>query len=187
MFAKVAVFFFLILAFCFCFRKEEQKAEDGKQLMRLLDENKFDEAIDFSLKLSKKYPKDSGYIATTSAIYHGLGNDEKAREYILQAIEIEPNSGSNHANLGFIYYKKKDFKRALPPLSKGLELGGYSDPCKLTYAIGACSYELNDLENAAGTLLAFIQKCNEIKGNEIYLTDAKEILLDIDKKIKKRK
>ncbi|XDD46711.1 tetratricopeptide repeat protein [Leptospira sp. WS39.C2] len=153
----------IILLFVFFFMdcmKDERELETSN-LKQYFDEGNYSKAIQYSEFLMKKYPSSkSGYLTMISVAYSEMGDLEKTKMYLKKAIEADTTLGENYANLGVIYFNENQFKEALPFMLEGIEKGGYKDPCALVYAIGICYSKLGEVENAAGSFLAFLSRCD---------------------------
>lgn len=101
----------------------EDEREQVQELLALIGEGSFDEAIERIARLRTD--------ASTAVYEFLLGNihfqadrlDEAAAAY-LEAVRKYPNFRRAWKNLGLIRVKQQDFASALPALSKVIELGG---------------------------------------------------------------
>lgn len=73
---------------------------------------------------------------------HNLNDDEKARKYFEEAIKLNPNSASDHYNLGNIYLGGNFYALAAEAYRKALALG--VDSPVLRYKLGSAYFNLRN-------------------------------------------
>ena len=105
--------------------------------------------------LDPKNPNRLKYLGSTYA--HIGRNLEEADLLIKEALKFKPNDGYITDSLGWVYYKKGQFDKALEYIKKAVELVP-DDPIMLEH-MGDVYRKLNDKPNA----LKFYQKSLKIK------------------------
>ncbi len=116
------------------------------------------EAMRTVISLDPKHANALNYLGYT---YADLGmNLDEAERLIKEALKHKPNDGYITDSLGWVYYKKGDFGRALKYLKKAIELVP-DDPIMLEH-LGDAYLKLDDKPNA----LKFFQKSLKIKDKD---------------------
>jgi tetratricopeptide (TPR) repeat protein len=92
-------------------------------------------------------PKHSNALNYLGYTYADLGeNLDEAEQLILEALKYKPNDGYITDSLGWVYYKKGQFEKALEYLQKAIEIVP-DDPIMLEH-VGDVYLKLNDKTNA---------------------------------------
>ena len=92
-------------------------------------------------------PKHSNALNYLGYTYADLGqNLDEAEQLIKEALKYKPNDGYITDSLGWVYYKKGDFEKALKYLQKAVDLVP-DDPIMLEH-LGDAYLKLNDKVNA---------------------------------------
>jgi len=135
----------------------EQDPENSRFLFRLgvvYDKQKKKEAsIDAMRKVIALDPKNASALNYLGYTYADLGqNLDEAERLIMEALTHKPNDGYITDSLGWVYYKKGEYEKALQYLKKASELVP-EDPVILEH-VGDAYLKLNDRANA----LKYFQK-----------------------------
>jgi tetratricopeptide (TPR) repeat protein len=85
------------------------------------------------------------YVALGYA-YSRLGNQNKAKELFLAALELEPNNPYALRNLGALYGKETSYESAIQCLERSFAANPYD--ANTTYGLGMCYFNIGDLGNA---------------------------------------
>jgi Tfp pilus assembly protein PilF len=113
------------------------------------------EAMRKVISLDPKHANALNYLGYT---YADLGrNLDEAERLIKEALKYKPNDGYITDSLGWVYYKKGEFDKALIYLKKAVELVP-DDPIMLEH-MGDAYLKLNDRQNA----LKYYKKSLEVK------------------------
>ncbi|MCK5202823.1 MAG: tetratricopeptide repeat protein, partial [Desulfobacterales bacterium] len=92
-------------------------------------------------------PKHSNALNYLGYTYADLGkNLDEAERLILEALKYKPDDGYITDSLGWVYYKKGEFKKALEYLQKAIEIVP-DDPIMLEH-VGDAHLKLDDKTNA---------------------------------------
>jgi tetratricopeptide (TPR) repeat protein len=92
-------------------------------------------------------PKNASALNYLGYTYADLGqNLDEAEQLVLEALKYKPNDGYITDSLGWVYYKKGDYPKALHYLKKASELVP-DDPVILEH-VGDAYFKLNDKTNA---------------------------------------
>jgi tetratricopeptide (TPR) repeat protein len=120
--------------------------------------SKKEASMDAMRKVISLDPKHSNALNYLGYTYADLGkNLDEAERLILQALKYKPNDGYITDSLGWVYYKKGEFKKALEYLQKAIEIVP-DDPIMLEH-VGDVHLKLDDKTNA----LKFYKKSLENK------------------------
>ena len=113
------------------------------------------EAMRKVISLDPKHANALNYLGYT---YADLGrNLDEAERLIKEALKYKPNDGYITDSLGWVYYKKGEYDKALIYLKKAIELVP-DDPIMLEHT-GDAYLKLNDRENA----LKYYKKSLKVK------------------------
>jgi Tfp pilus assembly protein PilF len=113
------------------------------------------EAMRKVISLDPKHANALNYLGYT---YADLGqNLDEAERLIKEALKYKPNDGYITDSLGWVYYKKGEFDKAIIYLKKAVELVP-DDPIMLEH-VGDAYLKLDDRENA----LKYYKKSLEVK------------------------
>ena len=117
------------------------------------------------IELDPKHANALNYLGYT---YADLGqNLDEAERLIKEAMKHKPNDGYITDSLGWVYYKKGQFDKALLYLKRAVELVP-DDPIMLEH-IGDAYLKLNDRPNA----LKYYQKSLKVKGKDKEVLEEK--------------
>jgi tetratricopeptide (TPR) repeat protein len=120
--------------------------------------NKKDASMGAMRKVIELNPKHSNALNYLGYTYADLGkNLDEAERLILEALKYKPNDGYITDSLGWVYYKKGEFEKALEYLQKAIEIVP-DDPIMLEH-VGDAYLMLDDKTNA----LKFYKKSLENK------------------------
>ncbi|MCK5418990.1 MAG: tetratricopeptide repeat protein, partial [Desulfobacterales bacterium] len=109
--------------------------------------NKKEASIDAMRKVISLDPKHSNALNYLGYTYADLGkNLDEAERLILEALKYKPNDGYITDSLGWVYYKKGEFEKALEYLQKAIGIVP-DDPIMLEH-LGDAHLKLNDKTNA---------------------------------------
>jgi tetratricopeptide (TPR) repeat protein len=92
------------------------------QGQRLVDEGRYDQAIDLFYNQIRANPKDAGAWRELGVAFYEKGDLTKAEDALKQANNIRPDSRT-HLYLGLIYEKSQDYGRAIDAYRAALSLG----------------------------------------------------------------
>jgi len=110
-------------------------------------QKKKDASIAAMRKVIELDPKDANALNYLGYTYADLGqNLDEAERLVLEALKYKPNDGYITDSLGWVYYKKGEYEKALQVLKKAGELSK-EDPVVLEH-IGDTYLKLNDKANA---------------------------------------
>jgi tetratricopeptide (TPR) repeat protein len=100
-------------AYALSSRASERERLSIERSYALRIENDRDKAFRITQQIAEKFPKDKTVWYLLGS-YHDLKEDSESaiREYI-KALEMDPNFGSAHNNLGLLYARKGDFSKAI--------------------------------------------------------------------------
>ncbi|MFZ3048211.1 MAG: tetratricopeptide repeat protein [Desulfatirhabdiaceae bacterium] len=114
------------------------------------------EAMKTAIRLNPKNPNTLNYLGYT---YADMGkNLDEAEKLILDAMTYKPDDGYITDSLGWVYYQKGDYSRALIYLEKALNL--VPDDAAILEHLGDVHQKLNNTEKA----LEFYRRSLESKG-----------------------
>jgi tetratricopeptide (TPR) repeat protein len=114
------------------------------------------EAMKTAIRLNPKNPNTLNYLGYT---YADMGeNLDEAEKLILDAMTYKPDDGYITDSLGWVYYQKGDYSRALTYLEKALSL--VPDDAAILEHLGDVHQKLNNTEKA----LEFYRRSLESKG-----------------------
>jgi tetratricopeptide (TPR) repeat protein len=120
--------------------------------------NKKEASMDAMRKVISLDPKHSNALNYLGYTYADLGkNLDEAERLILEALKYKPNDGYITDSLGWVYYKKGEYEKALEYLQKAIGIVP-DDPIMLEH-LGDTHLKLNDKPNA----LKFYKKSLEYK------------------------
>lgn len=142
----------------------ESQEERKKELTELIKARKIEQAISLIKSEMEKYPRDDYYPSMLATMYLDLNENEEAYKMQLKAINLNPNNGHHHANLGFLFYKVGNCERAIPSFDMSLDLGGYQneeDDCTIFYANGVCYFAEKVPTKGKEFLMTFLEKCKK--------------------------
>lgn len=105
-------------------------------------------------------------------------NMDKAYEYLKMAIELSPENGYIRDSLGWYYYKKGEFKKALVEMNKAIKL--VTDDVAINKHMAIIYTDLKDFEKAK----EFIKKALSSAQTESDRKELVEALSDLEKKRK---
>jgi tetratricopeptide (TPR) repeat protein len=109
--------------------------------------NKKEASMDAMRKVISLDPKHSNALNYLGYTYADLGqNLDEAERLILEALKYKPNDGYITDSLGWVYYKKGEFEKALEYLQKAIGIVP-DDPIMLEH-LGDVYLKLNDKTNA---------------------------------------
>ena len=86
----------------------------------LISNGQYQDALDASLNLTKKYPKESMIHNITGACFAGLGQLASAINSYDKAIKINPDYAKAHYNLGSAYHELHEFDNAIKSYQSSL-------------------------------------------------------------------
>jgi Flp pilus assembly protein TadD len=110
-------------------------------------QKKKDASIAAMRKVIELDPKDANALNYLGYTYADLGqNLDEAERLVLEALKYKPNDGYITDSLGWVYYKKGEYEKALAYLKKAGELSN-EDPVIMEH-IGDTYLKLNDKANS---------------------------------------
>lgn len=119
MFKKVYVSF-LIITFSVCMSQTiveaasmSEKRLIHKKTMKLFEDKKYQDAIDFLLVEADKTPTDTDVLMMLSHAYKFLGEDSKAKEYLEKVLTIDPRIEIAYIGLALMADKFEEKERLL--------------------------------------------------------------------------
>ncbi|MDR1834211.1 MAG: tetratricopeptide repeat protein [Fusobacteriaceae bacterium] len=80
--------------------------------MNLYEKDQKHEALDEYLKAYRKTPKNATLVREIALLYGEFGDYDHALEYFQKAEKLEPGDRNTLENLGYLYHKKGDNKKA---------------------------------------------------------------------------
>ena len=101
---------------------QEPGPKGSQELNELIEHQKFDEAIQACLNLMDTYPTSAVLNINLGQCYFGLGQIEKAIEYLNKAVELQPNDPELYATLGVELINNGKYEQAIEYLKKALNL-----------------------------------------------------------------
>ena len=131
----------------------EQAESLVKSAYQLIDQKKYDEAIDLCNKAIKISPNYESAYGERGFAYSQKGQFDKAIADYSTAIKMSPYEALLYFNRGTSYYKKNDFDPAIQDFNKAIELSPsttnfYSTRCAAYFRKGQNSQALNDCSKA---------------------------------------
>jgi len=143
----------------------DQDPDNSRYLFRLgvvYDKHKKkDASIEVMRRVIALDPQNASALNYLGYTYADLGqNLDEAEQLILEALKFKPDDGFITDSLGWVYYKKGDYQKALHYLKKASEIVP-EDPVILEH-VGDAYLKLNDKPNA----LKYYQKAMTQRGKE---------------------
>jgi Flp pilus assembly protein TadD len=146
-------------------------------------QKKKDACIEAMRKAIELDPKDASALNYLGYTYADLGqNLDEAERLVLEALKHKPNDGYITDSLGWVYYQKGQFEKALQVLKKAAELAN-EDPVVLEH-VGDAYLKLNDKINALKYYQKSMAKREKEKDKEPEKVKEKE---DLKTKIRRLK
>ena len=109
--------------------------------------NKKEDSMAMMRKVIELDPKHANALNYLGYTYADLGtNLDEAEKLIKEALKYKPNDGYITDSLGWVYYKKGEFQKALQYLQKAVQIVP-DDPIMLEH-LGDAYLKLNDKRNA---------------------------------------
>jgi Tfp pilus assembly protein PilF len=106
--------------------------------------------------------------------YADLGqNLDEAERLIKEALKYKPNDGYITDSLGWVYYKKGEFEKAIKYLTRAIELVP-DDPIMLEH-LGDAYLKVNDKANALKFYQKSLQKKETEKDKEALMKKIREL------------
>jgi tetratricopeptide (TPR) repeat protein len=140
------------------FYEEEEQFEKAEIAIQEAIKLEPDNSMDAMRKVISLDPKHSNALNYLGYTYADLGkNLDEAERLILEAMKYKPNDGYITDSLGWVYYKKGEYEKALEYLQKAIGIVP-DDPIMLEH-LGDAYLKLNDKTNA----LIFYKKSLEHK------------------------
>ena len=128
---------------------QEPGPKGSQELNELIEHQKFDEAIQACLNLMDTYPTSAVLNINLGQCYFGLGQIEKAIEYLKKALNLDPNSSSLLSMIGDAYNATNHHELAIGYYKKALLVD--PDDEKLYFNIGNAYGDAGNLEAAIGS------------------------------------
>ena len=113
---------------------------EQEQMQKVLDVLSEEDSMDEALKLLTKFNKEAAsaiFDFTIANLYFQMDELDTAMQFYDQAIEKFPNFRRAYKNAGLIHVRNGEFKKALPYLTKTVELGGHTS---LAYGLLGFAY-----------------------------------------------
>ena len=143
--------------------------------MIYVDQGKNDAAIDAINRAKKLNPKDYNLIVSEANIRYRIGEVDKYKELIQQAVELQPDNVDLLFNLGVVSGELKDYKTAQSYYDKVIQINPKYVNALIASSVLIISQEqaIVDEMNELGTSAADDKKFEELKSkrNQLY-TDA---------------
>ncbi len=117
---------------------------EQEQMQKVLDVLSEEDSMDQALKLLTKFNKEAAsaiFDFTIANLHFQMDELETALQFYSQAIEKFPNFRRAYKNAGLIQVRNSEFKKALPYLTKTVELGGHTS---LAYGLLGFAYGSTD-------------------------------------------
>ncbi len=121
-------FLMIFLLLLSCAPKVEKEAEKEKEWRYLYDlgmsayfAKNYSEAIAHFYRATKVAPEEPKIWNALGNTYMAVGEFKKAEEAFLRAIRADPNFSEARMNLGILYFKMKDYRRAVENLKTAVE------------------------------------------------------------------
>jgi len=143
---------FLALLFLFQLSVSAQFAPDGtsyKQVHRLTEQGKFDEALAALHDIEAQYPTTKGLSHELGAAYYKKGDYLNAIAYLKKAREENPDDGEAVQLLGLSFYLAGRPGDAIAPLEK-VQTWFSSANVDAAYILGICYIQTKDYAHARG-------------------------------------
>ena len=118
---------------------DKQTEKDFLKAENFRNKNENNEAIKILKKIIKKEPKFPPFLNSIALSYANLKNFEKAENYFLECMKIEPVPLICINNFGKFYYNFEYYLKALPLLKKSLNLN--PQQIQIVEITGACLFE----------------------------------------------
>tara|TARA_B100000925_G_scaffold144620_1_gene108303 strand:+ start:14363 stop:16147 length:1785 start_codon:yes stop_codon:yes gene_type:complete len=143
------------------FKKEELSVDQKFFVASLYEKLKdYNSAIDLMMGVLQKDPKNAH--ALNFVGYVMLENTEQitsAYDYIKKAVELEPNDSYIRDSLGWYFYKKGDFKRALKEVKKAWQ--GEKKDVVITKHLAIIYQKLNNIPEAKKYFIEALKNCQK--------------------------
>ncbi len=157
----------------------EKDPDNSRYLFRLgvvYDKQKNKEAsIEAMRKVIALDPQNASALNYLGYTYADLGqNLDEAEQLVLEALKYKPDDGFITDSLGWVYYKKGDFPKALQYLKKAAEIVP-EDPVILEH-VGDAYLKLNDKPNALKYYQKSMSKREKEKATDAEKAKEKEAL-----------
>jgi Flp pilus assembly protein TadD len=115
----IRCFAILTVLFSACASNGGKKSENVKSAnytfirgMNLYQKNQKQDALNEYLQAYKKTPKNLPLIKEIALLYGEFGEYDRALEFFQKAEKLDKNDRNVLENLGYLYYRKKDMKKA---------------------------------------------------------------------------
>jgi len=141
--------------------------KEGIQHFQAMD---FEKALKSFNHAMKKRPDDPSILDYISQAYAELGETEKANEYILKAIAMEPQSPTHKQLYATFLMRQGKNQEAIPVIDEALEL----QPADVVYILrGQADYNIMNFESALG----FFDKALELDSRNPLSNHMKGLVL----------
>lgn len=155
-----------------------RKAEIIKSIALIyLEQGKQQEAIQAFEDARKAYPKDANLVIQQAYIYYQMNDNDKFKDLMLEASELEPNNPDIQYNIGVVNLQQKQYDTAKKYFEKALALR----PDYASAAVNLSTLYINqgnalvEQMNNLGNTKADIKKYDELKAQKdaLFMEGAK--------------
>jgi Flp pilus assembly protein TadD len=138
--------------------------------LRMLEQGQYDQGVAALEAVAAAAPNLTAPLIDLGIAHHRAGNLEKAEEYLLQALAINPEHPSAHNELGIIYRETGRFEEARQSYLAALAIYPGYHHARRNLAI-LCDLYLADLNCALENYEAYMQTVPEDKEAEMWIAD----------------
>jgi len=154
---------------------EDEKVGGDLQLeydaaLRQLEQGRHDEGVAALERVAASAPKLTAPLIDLGIAYHRAGDLEKAEQYLLQALALNPEHPSAYNELGIVYRETGRFAEARQSYQAALDVYPGYHHARRNLAI-LCDLYLADLNCALENYEAYMQTVPEDKEAEMWIAD----------------
>jgi tetratricopeptide (TPR) repeat protein len=100
----------------------ENLSRDKDLFISLFKEGDAKQAIANGLEILKKDPKDYKMLLSMAQVFISLGDEDESLKYAESARNVDPDTKDAYYFLGFLYYKKLNYRKSLENFSKYISI-----------------------------------------------------------------
>lgn len=143
--------------------------------LRMLEQGQYEQGVAALEAVAAAAPNLTAPLIDLGIAHHRAGNLEKAEEYLLKAVAINPEHPSAHNELGIIYRETGRFEEARQSYLAALAIYPGYHHARRNLAI-LCDLYLADLNCALENYEAYMKTVPEDKEAEMWIADIRALL-----------
>lgn len=151
---------------------DEAITEKFNQAVKLIQEDKNEEAVKLLLEVTSNSKKHSAPYINLGIAYLKLGKVDESEEQLLKALAISPDHPVANNELGLVYRKSGRFAEAKKVYQHVVDQYPLFLPVRKNYGI-LCDLFMKDLHCAIEQYQAYLKQKPDNKEMKIWLTDLK--------------